>query len=295
MQKVKQSARRRSTRIPAWRLTLRRIVRSDAFQYTFLFLIIVNAISLGLATSPSVRRITGDGQVIFDDVIIGLFILEFVLKIMAFGVRFFKSWWNIFDISVVSFSLLPQSGYLSVLRALRVMRAMRVLSFLPQYRQVMQALLDALPGMFSVMIVLALIYYVFAVMATGLFGASFPDWFGDIGRSLYSLFQIMTLESWSMGIVRPVMKIYPYAWALFIPFIFLTAFAVLNLFIGLIVSSMQGIYQEEHSEDVERLRLLVSAENRAIAHQLEAAQLQVIKTLERLEEQIENNKRDRDE
>lgn len=295
MQEIKQAARRRSARIPAWRLTLRRIVRSRGFQYTFLILIVVNAISLGLATSPTVRGVFGESQLIFDDIIIALFIFEFFLKILAFSARFFKSWWNIFDISVVSFSLLPSSGYLSVLRALRVMRAMRVLSFLPQYRQVMQALLDALPGMFSVMVVLALIYYVFAVMTTGLFGASFPEWFGDIGRSLYSLFQIMTLESWSMGIVRPVMKIYPYAWALFIPFIFLTAFAVLNLFIGLIVSSMQGIYQEEHSEDVERLRLLVSAENRAIAHQLETVQIQVIKTLERLEQHIDNNKRDRDD
>ena len=294
MQKITGSANARVRRTPAWRLSLRRVVRSRQFQYFFLSLIVINAISLGLATSPSFRHIVGERQIVFDNLIIFLFIIEFILKIMAFGTRFFKSWWNIFDISVVSFSLLPSSGFLSVLRALRVMRAMRVLSFLPQYRQVMQALLDALPGMFSVMIVLALIYYVFAVMATGLFGASFPEWFGDIGRSLYSLFQIMTLESWSMGIVRPVMNIYPYAWALFIPFIFLTAFAVLNLFIGLIVSSMQGIYQEEHSEDVERLRLLVLAENRAIAHQLESVQKQVMKTLEQIEQQ-NNTKKDRDE
>jgi voltage-gated sodium channel len=86
-------------------------------------------------------------------------------------------------------------------------------------------------------------------MATKLFGAAFPEWFGTLGASAYSLFQIMTLESWSMGIVRPVMEQYAYAWAFFVPFIMMTTFAVVNLLVGLIVNSMQDAH---HQADVER-------------------------------------------
>jgi voltage-gated sodium channel len=109
----------------------------------------------------------------------------------------------------------------------------------PSLRRVIGGLIGALPGMGSVVILLSLIFYVFAVMATNLYGEDFPDWFGTIPASLYSLFQIMTLESWSMGIVRPVMEAHPHAWAFFVPFIISTAFTVLNLFIGVIVAAMQ--------------------------------------------------------
>ena len=77
-------------------------------------------------------------------------------------------------------------------------------------------------------------------LATNLFGAAFPDWFGSIPKSAYTLFQVMTLESWSMGVVRPVMEIYPNAWAFFVPFILVTTFTALNLFIGVVVSAMQA-------------------------------------------------------
>jgi voltage-gated sodium channel len=96
--------------------------------------------------------------------------------------------------------------------------------------------------------VLALVFYVFAVITTNLFGASFPDWFGTLGRSLYTLFQVMTLESWSMGIVRPVMEVYPYAWAFFVPFILIATFTMLNLFIGIIVSAMQSFAEEDQAQ-----------------------------------------------
>jgi voltage-gated sodium channel len=102
--------------------------------------------------------------------------------------------------------------------------------------------------MASVFLLMAVIFYIGSVMATTLFSESHPDWFGSIGQSAYSLFQIMTLESWSMGIVRPVMEIHPYAWAFFIPFIMVTTFAVVNLLVGLIVNSMQDAH---HAEDVE--------------------------------------------
>jgi voltage-gated sodium channel len=101
----------------------------------------------------------------------------------------------------------------------------------------------------SIVMLLTLIFYIFAVISTKLFAASFPDWFGSLGESAYTLFQVMTLESWSMGIVRPVMEQYPYAWALFVPFILVTSFTVLNLFIGVIVDAMQKEHEAEAQAD----------------------------------------------
>ncbi|MEQ9260625.1 MAG: ion transporter, partial [Roseovarius sp.] len=166
----------------------------------------------------------------------------------ARGTGFFRNGWNIFDFVIVGISLVPAAQGLSVLRAMRILRLLRVLSVTPSLRRVVEGLMNALPGMGSVFLLMGLIFYIGAVMATKLFGASFPEWFGTLGRSAYSLFQIMTLESWSMGIVRPVMETYPHAWAFFVPFILVTTFAVVNLVVGLIVNSMQDAHAVEENE-----------------------------------------------
>jgi voltage-gated sodium channel len=127
-------------------------------------------------------------------------------------------------------------------------------------RAVVQALLDALPGMGAVIVMISIVFYVFGVMATIMYGETFDEWFGTLGRSLYSLFQIMTLESWSMGIVRPVMDVHPFAWAFFVPFIVVTSFSVLNLFIGLLVNTMQSAVEEETEAEFSKLRELVKSE-----------------------------------
>ncbi len=158
---------------------------------------------------------------------------------------FFRNGWNVFDFIIVAVALIPASGPLAVLRALRILRVLRLISVVPQLRRVVGALLTAIPGMLSVGAIIALVFYVGAVLSTKLFGQTFPDWFGTIGASMYTLFQVMTLESWSMGIVRPVMDAYPYAWLFFVPFIVATSFAILNLFIGIIVDSMQIAHQRE--------------------------------------------------
>ena len=159
-----------------------------------------------------------------------------------------------FDFIIVGISLVPAAQSLSVLRALRILRLLRVLSVTPSLRRVVEGLMTALPGMGSVFLLTGLIFYIGAVMATKLFGATFPDWFGTLGRSAYSLFQIMTLESWSMGIVRPVMEVYPQAWAFFVPFILVTTFVVINLVVGLIVNSMQDAHHEEDAEKTDSYR-----------------------------------------
>jgi voltage-gated sodium channel len=235
---------------------------------SILFIIILNAITLGLATSDRVNILTGGILGTFDNIVLTIFVIEMTLKLYAYGLRFFLSAWNWFDLIIVGVSIIPTSEGLSVLRGLRVIRSMRVLSAVPQMRDVIKALLDAMPGMGAVVILLALVFYIFAVMATTLYGNTFPQWFGSVGASLYSLFQIMTLESWSMGIVRPVMEVHPYAWAFFVPFIICTAFAVLNLFIGLLVNTMQAAVEEEQDAELERIMDRVSTDNASVQEQL---------------------------
>lgn len=207
--------------------------------------IIFNAIVLGLETSPQIMAQAGELIIALDIACLGFFIAELMLKVFARGGRFFKSGWNIFDLVIVLAALVPGSQTMSVLRALRILRVLRVISVAPRLRRVVEGFVTALPGMASVFLLMAILFYIGAVISTKLFAASFPDWFGDLGRSGYTLFQIMTLESWSMGIVRPVMEVYPYAWLFFVPFIMVTTFAVVNLLVGLIVNSMQDAHAEE--------------------------------------------------
>ncbi|WP_027260166.1 ion transporter [Leisingera aquimarina] len=248
----------------------REFVERQWVTNAILGIIIFNAITLGLGTSAAVRAYAGGLLDVIDSVVLGIFVLELALKLFAYGLRFFASAWNIFDLIVVSFGLFPDSQGLSALRGLRVVRALRLLSVIPQMRAVVQALLDALPGMGAVIVMISIVFYVFGVMATMMYGQAFDEWFGTLGRSLYSLFQIMTLESWSMGIVRPVMEEFPFAWSFFVPFIVITAFSVLNLFIGLLVNTMQTAVEADAEAEFEKLRDLVKSETDVVdAHVME--------------------------
>jgi voltage-gated sodium channel len=235
------------------RETLRTFIESTRFEWAITAVIVANAIVLGLETVPSIMGDYGDVLQWLDKIAIVIFVIEIILKLFVYRFRFFVNGWNVFDLIIVSVALIPASGQFSVLRALRILRVVRLISVVPSMRQVVQGLLGAIPSMGTVIALLTLIFYVSSVMATKLFGDVFPQWFGTIGESLYSLFQIMTLESWSMGIVRPVMEEFPYAWAFFVPFILLTSFVVLNLFIAIIVTAMDKANSEEAEHDREEI------------------------------------------
>ena len=219
---------------------LRALVESPGFERTIIILIIINAITLGLETSEHAIAVAGPLLFAIDRAILSVFVGELAIRFYVRRSAFFSDPWRVFDLIVVGVAVLPATGNLSILRAFRILRVLRLIGVIPSMRRVVAGLLNAIPGMGSIALLLALIFYVFAVMATKLFGEAFPAWFGTIGESAYSLFQIMTLESWSMGIVRPVMEVFPYAWAFFVPFIVITTFAVLNLFVGIIVDAMQS-------------------------------------------------------
>lgn len=236
------------------RARVARLVASDFFQRTVIALILLNAVTLGLETSETVMATIGGVLVALDTALLVLFTAELALRIYAFRGRFFRDPWGIFDLIVVGIAWMPATGPLSVLRALRVLRVLRMISVIPSLRTVVEAMLHALPGMGSIVLLMGLIFYVFAVMATKLYGDILPERFGTLGSSLYTLFQMMTLESWSEANVRPILAQQPLAWMFFVPFILLATFVVLNLFIGVIVDSIQTLRAERESADSKAAR-----------------------------------------
>lgn len=260
-----------------WRGRLGAFVEHSWTQRAILALILINAVVLGLETSPQIMARHGPLLIALDQVILVVFLLEIGARIAVHRLAFFRDPWSVFDFVVVGIALVPATGELAVLRALRVLRVLRILTIVPSMRRVVGALLSAIPGLSSIALVLLLIYYVFAVIATNLFATAYPDWFGDIGRSLYTLFQIMTLESWSMGIARPVMETFPYAWAFFVPFILVATFTMLNLFVAIIVSAMQTYEDSEPKATVttveqarDHIEADVHAEVRALRQEIAA-------------------------
>lgn len=237
-------------------------------RYTIMGVILFNAVILGLETSQRVMDSIGWFIIALDTVCLAIFVAELVAKLYARGLSFFRSGWNIFDFLVVGIALVPAGQGLAVLRALRILRLLRVISVAPTLRRVVEGFVAALPGMGSVFLLMGVIFYIASVIATKLFSATFPEWFGTLGVSAYTLFQIMTLESWSMGIVRPVMEVYPEAWLFFVPFILITTFAVMNLVVGLIVNSMQDAHAEESNAATEDYRHEVVARLDAIERHL---------------------------
>lgn len=219
-------------------------------------LIILNAITLGLETVPAVYGRFGPFLYALDKAILAVFVVEIGLKLFADRLRFFRSGWNLFDFAIVGIALVPATSALSILRTLRIFRVLRLLNKMPRLRLMVEAMLRALPSIGWLALLLGIIFYIFAVIGATLFGDAFPEWFGGLGPTAYTLFQVMTLESWSMGIARPVNEVFPYAPLFFIPFILIATYTMLNLFIAVVVSTMQslgleGVHVEAvtHSDD----------------------------------------------
>ena len=259
------------------RQRLKTFIENSTIQRSLLALILINAVILGLETSAEVMANVGPFLMALDKAILVVFVIELGIRLVVHRFAFFKDGWNVFDFIVVGIALVPASGPFAVLRALRVLRVLRVLTFVPSMRKIVGALIKSLNGMLSIAMVLGLVYYVAAVMVTKLFGEAFPAWFGSLGASLYTLFQVMTLESWSMGIARPVMEEFPYAWAFFVPFILIATFTMLNLFIAVIVNAVQTIHDDEHKDE----------------QQAEAVtQQQLLKQMQQLQQELQALRRD---
>lgn len=269
-----------------WRQRLARWVESRPIQQGITWLILVNAVVLGMETSDPIMAAWGPVLVAVDRVILGVFVVEITLRILAHRLAFFRDPWSLFDFTVVAIALVPASEAWSVLRSLRVLRVMRLLSTVPSMRRVVAGLLAAIPGLGSVFAVICIIFYVGAVVATNLFGERFPEWFGTLGASAYTLFQVMTLESWSMGIARPVMEAFPWAWGFFVVFILVSTFTLLNLFIAVIVNAIQSEREAEQAKNTAQVVGHIDDETRTLQTELAELRTELRALRQALTEQI---------
>ena len=259
------------------RIIAARWIESKYVQTLVICVILVNALILGLETSKAAMASFGRILLVIDKLCLVVFVIELLVKMFSYRIHFWRSGWNVFDFLVVAVALVPGAGVWAGFRSLRVLRVLRLLTAIPSLKKVVAAFIHSIPGLSGVMAVMAIFFYTMGVLATRLFGDTHPEWFGTLGASLYTLFQVMTLESWSMGIVRPVMETHPWAFAFFLPFIIIATFTILNLFIGIIVSTMQELSLTPElttNSDPELLSLLerIDTDLRSLRSQIEKKQ-----------------------
>lgn len=260
------------------RARVTRVVDSQWFQYTVVAVILLNAVSLGLESYQDELSDLRGRLLAAEHVFVTFFVIELGLKFYARGAAFFRSPWNWFDLLVVSITLVPTSAEYSVLRLLRTLRILRLISVLPSMRQVVGALFRSLPGMGTVISLLLIIIYTAAIMAEKLFEDIAPQYFGDLGTTLYTLFMVLTTEDWP-EVSDAVTAEEPRAWIFFVVYMVVTAFIALNLVIGIIVTAMeQEVNQQRWADDQE---LELEQHNEVISN-LGALTAQV----ERLTEQV---------
>lgn len=228
--------------------SIKAIVDAPVFAKIIMVLIILNAAILGLETYPAIMAQYGSMLKAADQLLLWIFVFELLLRFAGHGPRMFRDPWSTFDVIVVGIAFLPANGAFAVLRAARVLRVLRLISIFPRLKRVVEGLISAIPGIGSIAAILIIVFYVFAVMATKLYGAQYPLWFGTLHGSFFTLFQIMTLEGWA-DIVREIMTTHPAAWAFFVAYILAATFTVLNLFIAVIVDAMQQQHQAEELAD----------------------------------------------
>ncbi|MDP7143348.1 MAG: ion transporter [Alphaproteobacteria bacterium] len=265
--------------LPGWRGKLAAFAESQKTTNFIAAIIILNAITLGLETSDQVMASYGAFLHLTDQIFIGIFVVEMLVKILAYRLSFFRAGWNVFDFVIVAVSLLPANSGWSIVRALRIFRVLRLMSIVPQMRRVIDALLHAIPGMTSIIAVLMIVFYVGAVLATKLFGMhDIPELdalFGTVGASMFTLFQLMTLEGWADQIAQPTMEYFPWAGAYFIPFIVVTSFAVLNLFIGIIVDAMHIVQNEDLEGESDEIRDVVLKDNKKLMAEIKTLRKEI--------------------
>lgn len=230
---------------------LKKIVQSKYFSGFILSVVLLNSLVLGLLTSPDITAKCGGVLIAIDRACLFIFVLEAVMKIWVWKFEYFKRGWNLFDFSIVVVSLLSDFTALSSMRTLRILRVFRTLKFISGVKNlqiIVSAIGRSIPSIGWTAMLMSIVYYIFAIMGTVLFGEAFPVFFGSMGKSMFSLFQIMTLEAWAQDMCRPIMEVYPWAWLFFVPFVVLSSFVILNIVVGIVVNSISEITAARNSE-----------------------------------------------
>jgi len=254
---------------------LQKIVDDPHTERVIMALIIANAVILGMQTYPRMMDAIGPLLEILDRIILAVFVIEITARIIVHRWAFFRDPWSLFDFIVVAIALVPATDNFTVLRALRVLRVLRLVTAVPTLRRVVAGFFASLPGMGAIGFLIGLLYYVFAIIAIRLFGADNPELFGTLGKSLYTLFTVMTLEGWTNDVAKPVMQNHPWAWIFFVTFIVSTTFMVLNLFIGVVVNAMQTEAMKAEAAEREAEREMIQEEAAPILNEIRSLKADV--------------------
>ncbi len=225
------------------------ITGSALFRRIVITLIVINAFIVGLDTYPKIHASYGKALILADRIILYLFSLELILRFLGSRppLAFFRSGWNLFDLIIVGVSYLPASQFFTVVRLFRILRALRTVSVLPDLQKLVTALLRSLPALGHILMLLALLMYVYAAIGTSLFGEITPKYFGSLHLSVLTLFSVITLEGW-ITVMDEVLPQMPAAWIYFVTFILFATFVAMNFFVGVIVNNLQAVEIEERDD-----------------------------------------------
>ena len=218
------------------RRRVKKLVEGKNFDFLIMSLICMDAVILGLMTSDAMNRFFEGGLFILDRLFMAIFIIEMIMKIFAFGKKFFKSGWNVFDFVVIAISSVPFASWFIIFRTFRLFRLLRYVNKFTRLKQMINTFLALLPNFMAMLLVMAVFFYVFAIMAVCLFGDVFIE-FSDLGSSLFALLQVVTLDGWASNIARPVMAVFPHSCLFFVSFVFIS-FLITVSFLMSVVSEV---------------------------------------------------------
>ncbi|WP_245411511.1 ion transporter [Alkalicoccus urumqiensis] len=240
-----------------WKQSLNNIVTHTAFTSAVILLILFNAVLVGLETYPSIYEGRESFFQSLDRILLWIFTVEIAMRLLASSSlkSFFSSSWNWFDFCIVAAGhIFMGAHFVTVLRILRVIRVFRAVSVIPSLRRLVDALIMTIPSLGNIMLLMSIIFYIFAVIGTMLFQETSPEYFGTLELSLLTLFQVVTLESWASQVMRPIMEVHSFAWMYFVSFVLVGTFVIFNLFIGVIVSNVDKSEDHPPDEEAEALR-----------------------------------------
>ena len=265
-----------------------RLVNKAAFEYTIIALILLNGVFLGLGTSPVLEQQYGNLLQLGNQIVLGVFIVEALLKMLAFAPRvdmYFRDGWNVFDFLVIAFSLVPATGeFAMVARLARLLRVLRLISAIRELRLIVAALVRSIPSVGHVMLLMSIIVYIYAIIGYQLFHEHDPMHWRSLGISVLTLFNIITLEGWTV-VMDNAMQLHPWAWIYFVSFVIAGTFVVINLFIAIIINNLD----DAKAERLRELQPPVSREE--LLRELRSTQI----ALQRLEQTLDEGFQESDD
>ena len=253
---------------------LQKITGSNAFKIFILLCVVANAVLLGYDAHHGPAHPHHKIVDQWNHYFLYLFTVELILEFFAAGPkRYFKDGWNCFDFFIVAAGYLAFIPGVTAMRALRALRVFRLISNVPQMRRVVEALAHALPGIGSALLVMSIVFFIGAVMATTLFRTE--DGFHNLGESMISLMQLAFFDNWG-DMVRSLNESHPGGWIFLVIFTLISAFAIINLFIGVIVDAVQQmpISGPKKEDDPAVLQAQLLAEVKALRAEIAALRTQ---------------------